>query len=300
VDWDKLVQLLVSGLTAGSVYALVALGFTIVFRASRVINFAQGELLALGAFFTSWLVLSDSVPFWLAFVIGAALTAAVALAFQLGVLRFALGRPDFTIVMLTLGLATVLQALLPAVFGSTGRSNGDPWGASVLRFGDIAIAWVQVWTIVAALIVLIGFWAFNRYSKYGLAMRSCAADPEAALASGVPLRRVYALAWLLAGLVACVGGVFLGGYPNTVDPNIGNTALLAFPAIILGGIDSTTGAVVGGFLIGIVEELTAGYQPQYATWLGSNFYLVAPYVLMIGVLLVRPYGLFGSRPAERL
>ena len=293
-------ELLFAGIALGAVYALIALGFTVVFRASRVINFAQGELLALGAFLVSWLVLDVHMPFWLAFLIGAAGTGLAAFIFQQGVLRFALGRPDFTIVMLTLGLATVLQSLLPTIFGSTGRPNGDPWGSTTLRAGDVALAWVQVWTIVAALVVLVAFWLFNRHSKYGLAMRSAASDPEAALAVGVPLRRVYATAWLLAGVVACIGGVFLGGYPNTVDPNIGNTALLAFPAIILGGIDSTTGAVVGGFLIGIVEELTAGYQPQYASWLGSNFYLVAPYVLMIAVLLVRPYGLFGSRPAERL
>ncbi|MBV8300739.1 MAG: branched-chain amino acid ABC transporter permease [Candidatus Dormibacteraeota bacterium] len=293
-------ELLFAGIALGAVYALVALGFTVVFRASRVINFAQGELLALGAFVVSWLVIDIHVPFWLAFVVGAAGTGLAAFIFQQGVLRFALGRPDFTIVMLTLGLATVLQAVLPTLFGSTGRANGDPWGGTSVRAGDVALAWVQVWTIVAALLVLAAFWVFNNHSKYGLAMRSAASDPEAALAVGVPLRRVYATAWVLAGVVACIGGVFLGGYPNTVDPNIGNTALLAFPAIILGGIDSTTGAVVGGFLIGIVEELTAGYQPQYASWLGSNFYLVAPYVLMIIVLLIRPYGLFGSRPAERL
>ncbi|MBV8083478.1 MAG: branched-chain amino acid ABC transporter permease [Chloroflexi bacterium] len=293
-------ELLFAGIALGAVYALVALGFTVVFRASRVINFAQGELLALGAFLVSWLVIDIHVPFWFAFIIGAAGTGLAAFIFQQGVLRFALGRPDFTIVMLTLGLATVLQAVLPTLFGSTGRANGDPWGGSSVRAGDVALAWVQVWTIVAALLVLVAFWLFNNHSKYGLAMRSAASDPEAALAVGVPLRRVYATAWVLAGVIACIGGVFLGGYPNTVDPNIGNTALLAFPAIILGGIDSTTGAVVGGFLIGVVEELTAGYQPQYASWLGSNFYLVAPYVLMIAVLLVRPYGLFGSRPAERL
>jgi branched-chain amino acid transport system permease protein len=294
------VELLFAGLSLGAVYALVALGFTIIFRASRVINFAQGELLALGAFLTSWLVISAHLPFWVAFLIGAAATGGLGVVFQLGVLRFALGRPDFTVVMLTLGLATILQAVLPAVFGSTGSPNGDPWGGSVVQLGSIAVAWVQVWTIVAALLVLIAFALFNRYSRYGLAMRSAASDPEAALAVGVPLRRVYAIAWGLAGVVACIGGVFLGGYPNNVSPAIGDTALLAFPAIILGGIDSTTGAVVGGFVIGVVEELTAGYQPTSAPWLGTNFYLIAPYILMILVLLVRPYGLFGQRPAERL
>ncbi len=294
------IVLLFAGLALGGVYALVALGFTVIYRASRIINFAQGELLALGALVTSALISSDNLPFWLAFLIGAVATALAGYGFQFLVLRFALGKPDFTIVMLTLGLAAVVGALLDGLFGSGPRSNGDPWGASTVTVGGIAFPWVQVWTIVSALVLLAAFWVFNNRTRYGLAMRSAAVDPEAAMAIGIPLRRVHRTAWALAGLVACVGGVFLGGYPQTVTPAIGDVALLAFPAIILGGLDSTTGAVVGGFVIGVVEELTAGYQPTYASWLGQDFYLVAPYVVMFLVLLVRPYGLFGSRPAERL
>jgi branched-chain amino acid transport system permease protein len=292
--------LLFAGLALGGVYALIALGFTVIYRASRIINFAQGELLALGAVLTAWLVSAHGLPFWLAFVIGAAATAAAGLVFQYAVLRFAIGKPDFTVVMLTLGLATVVSAALDAKFGAVPMSNGDPWGSSILHVAGLGLPWVQIWTIITAVLLLAAFWLFNRRSKYGLAMRATAADPEAALSVGISLRRVHAIAWGLAGLVACVGGVFLGGYPNSVSPQISDVALLAFPAIILGGIDSTTGAVTGGFIIGVVQELTAGYQPQYATWLGQNFYLVAPYVVMIIVLLVRPYGLFGSRPAERL
>jgi branched-chain amino acid transport system permease protein len=292
-------QLLFAGIALGSVYALVALGFTVVFRATRVINFAQGELLAFGAFLTSWLVLSGGLPFWLAFLVGAAATAGLGLAFQFFILRFAIARPDFTIVMLTLGLAAVLQSAIPPLFGSNPRSNGDPWGASAVHVAGLVLNWVQIWSITAAIVVLAAFFWFNR-TPFGLAMRAAASDEEAALAVGIPLRRVHAVAWGLAGLVACIGGVFVAGFPSTLDPTVSNVALLAFPAIILGGIDSTTGAVVGGFVIGAVQELTAGYQPQYASWLGHNFYLAAPYVVMIIVLLVRPYGLFGSRPAERL
>jgi branched-chain amino acid transport system permease protein len=293
-------QLLFAGVALGSVYALVALGFTVVFKASRVINFAQGEMLAFGAFLTSWLVLSANLPFGLALLIGVTVTAGLGLAFQFGVLRFAIGRPDFTVVMLTLGLATVLGSVIPTVWGSNPRSNGDPWGSSALHGGGLVFNWVEIWSIITALVVLVAFWAFFNRTRYGLAMRAAASDQEAALSVGIPLGRVFATAWAMAGLVACVGGVFVAGYPNTLDPTVSNVALLAFPAIILGGIDSTTGAVVGGFVIGVIQELTAGYQPQYVAWLGHNFYLAAPYVVMILVLLVRPYGLFGSRPAERL
>lgn len=294
------VQLLFAGVALGAVYALVALGFTVVYRSSRVINFAQGALLALGAFATSWLVLNENLPFWAAFVCGALLTGLVGLAFQLWVVRFAIGRPEFTIVMLTLGLAAVIGAILPTLFGNNPRGNGDVWGASAVHLGQFQFFWVQIWTIVAAVAVLGVYGAFTRFTKYGLAMRSAAADPEAATAVGIPLRRVYATAWFIAAVVACIGGVFLGGYPSTVNPTMSNIALLAFPAIILGGLDSPTGAIVGGFSIGVVQEMVQGYQPQHAPWLGNDFYLIAPYIVMILVLLVRPYGLFGSRPAERL
>lgn len=289
-----------AGLALGSEYALVALGFTVIYRASRIINFAQGELLAFGALLTSWLVSGAGLPFWAAFVIGAAVTAATGLAFQVLVLRFAIGKPDFTVVMLTLGLATVVAAVLDAVFGAVPRTNGDPWGSATALIGSLRLPWVQIWAIVTAVVLLVAFHILNQRTRYGLAMRAAAADPQAALAAGVPLRRVHAAAWILAGLVACTAGVFLGGYPSDVTPQLDSVALLAFPAIILGGVDSTTGAVTGGLIIGMVQELTAGYQPQYAAWLGHDFYLVAPYVVMIIVLLVRPYGIFGSRPAERL
>jgi branched-chain amino acid transport system permease protein len=292
-------QLLFAGIAQGALYSLVALGFTVVYRSSRVINFAQGELLAFGAFLTSSLV-SHNLNFWPALLIGVVVTALVGLAFQVFVLRWALGRPDFTLVMLTLGLASVLQVLVGAIWGSTQRSNGDPWGAKAFHLGGVVLSQVSLWSIVAVLLVLAAFLAFNRFSRYGLAMRAAAHDAEAALAVGIPLRRVHALSWALAGGLACIGGVFLGGYPSTVDPSISNTALLAFPAIILGGIDSIGGAIAGGFVIGVVEQLVEGYQPTYAAWLGNNFYLAAPYVVMILVLLIRPYGLFGSRPAERL
>ena len=294
------VQLLFAGVALGGIYALVALGFTVVYRSSRVINFAQGALLALGAFITSWMVLSENLPFWAAFIVGALVTGSIGLVFQLWVVRFAIGRPEFTIVMLTLGLAAVIGAVLPTLFGNNPRSNGDVWGSSALHLGNYEFFWVQVWTIVAALVVLVAYGAFTRFTKYGLAMRSAALDPEAAMAVGIPLRRVYATAWFIAAVVACVGGVFLGGYPNTVNATMSNIALIAFPAIILGGLDSPTGAIVGGFSIGVIQELVQGYQPQHAAWLGNDFYLIAPYLVMILVLLIRPYGLFGSRPAERL
>ena len=293
-------QLLVAGLALGCIYALVALGFTIIYRASQVINFAQGAFLTLGAFLVSWFALDRSFPFAVAVILALAITAAIAVFFQVVVLRYTVGQPVFTVVMITIGLNIALSGAVPALFGDTARSIGDPWSSSSINLGGVVLIWDKIWTIVVTLFVLGLFFAFNRFSRYGLAMRATALDEEAAMAVGVPTRRVHALAWGLAGAVATVGGFFLAGFPSNLDPNIGAVALRAFPAIILGGLDSPVGAVVGGVIIGVVEVLTAGYQPNYASWLGNNFYTVAPYILMILVLLVRPYGLFGSRPAERV
>lgn len=292
-------QLFAAGVALGCIYALVALGFTVIYRASQVINFAQGALLLVGAYLISWFALDREFPFAVSVALALIITIALGVVFQVLVLRRIVGQPIFTVVMITIGLNIVLQGGVPAMFGGTQRSLGDPWGSSSLGLGSVTVTWVTVWTVITTILVLAGFFAFNRFSRYGLAMRATAADEEAAMAVGVPTRRVIALAWGLAGAVATIGGLFLAAFPRSLDPSIDSIALRAFPAIILGGLDSPLGAVVGGLIIGLVEELTAGYQPGYASWLGHNFYIVAPYIVMILVLLVRPYGLFGSRPAER-
>jgi branched-chain amino acid transport system permease protein len=290
-------QLLFQGFALGCIYALVALGFTVIYRASKVINFAQGSLLLVGAYLISVLATGLNLPFALAVIAAIALLAAAGALFQMTVLRRLLGQPVFVLVMITIGLSIVIDAAIPAIFGGNARILGDPWGASAVNVGGVTFNWVRIWTVVCTVLILALYFVFDRFSRYGLAMRATAADEEAALAVGVPVRRVYALTWAIAGGVAAVGGLFLAGFPNSVDPSLGNVSLRAFPAIILGGLDSPPGAVVGGIAIGIVEVMASGYSPA---WLGSNFADVAPYVVMILVLLSRPYGLFGARPVERV
>jgi branched-chain amino acid transport system permease protein len=162
----------------------------------------------------------------------------------------------------------------------------------VIRTLDVA-------AIVVASIVIVAFFAFFRYSKMGLAMRASALDQEAALAQGMSAKRVFATAWLIAGAVAALAGCFVAaGRP--LDLSIQFVAILAFPAIILGGLDSPGGAVVGGMIIGVTQSLTAGYQPEYAAFLGANFHTVMPYFVMVLILLVRPYGLFGTPEVKRI
>jgi branched-chain amino acid transport system permease protein len=290
-------QLLFQGLALGCIYALVALGFTVIFRSSNVINFAQGSLCLVGAYLISVLATGLNLPFGLAVIAAIALLAAGGAVFQMTVLRRLLGQPVFVIVMVTIGLSIAIDSAIPAIFGGNARILGDPWGASAVTVGGLTFNWVRIWTVVCTGLILALYFCFDRFSRYGLAMRATASDEEAAMAVGVPVRRVYALTWAIAGGIAAVGGLFLAGFPSSVNPSLGDVALRAFPAIILGGLNSPPGAVVGGISIGIVEVMASGYAPG---WLGSNFSAVAPYVVMILVLLSRPYGLFGTPPVERV
>lgn len=294
-------QLTFQGVALGCIYALVALGFTAIYRATRVINFAQGSLLLLGAYIVSYMAVDKGYPYLLSALVGIAAVVVVAVFFQVLVLRRVTGQPAFTVVMITIGLNIAITAIVPVFFGTSQRVNGvgDPFGSSEFVISDVVFSWVKVWAIIVTVAVLAGFFAFDRFSRYGLAIRATAVDEEAALAVGIPVRRVNALSWGIAGAVATVAGLFLAGFPNSLEPTTGDIALRAFPAIIIGGLESPLGAVVGGLIIGLVEEMTNGYEDKIS-FLGHNFYSISPYIVMILVLLVRPYGLFGQRPVERV
>jgi branched-chain amino acid transport system permease protein len=290
-------QLLFQGISLGATYALVALGFVVVYRASGVINFAQGAMLLLGAYAISWLAVDAGLGFLLAVLCAAVLLALAGAGLHAVVLRRVTGQPAFVLVMITIGIGIAVTQGVEAVFGPDRRLLGDPWGSSAVHAGGLTFSTVKLWGIGVTLVALAAFFAFDRYTRWGLAMQATAADEEATLSLGVPVRRVHAITWALAGVLATLGGLFLAGFPGAPQPALGDAALRAFPAIVLGGLGSPAGAVVGGLLIGVVEVLTSGYAPAS---LGTNFYAVAPYIAMIAILLVRPYGLFGTQPAERV
>jgi branched-chain amino acid transport system permease protein len=294
---SQFLQLLFEGVSLGATYALVALGFVVIYRASGVINFAQGAMLLLGAYLISWLAVDVGVPFGLAVLAAMAALGVFGAGFHRVALRRVVGQPTFVLVMITIGAGIAVTAGVSAIFGDNQRLLGDPWSSSGFHVGSITITWVKLWGIVVAAAGLAAYFAFDRYTRWGLAMRATAADEEATLSAGVPVRRVHALTWALAGGLATLGGLFLAGFPSAPSPTLGDAALRAFPAVVLGGLSSSVGAVAGGVLIGVVEVMTSGYAPS---WLGTNFYAVAPYVAMIAILLVRPYGLLGVKPAERL
>jgi branched-chain amino acid transport system permease protein len=293
----EFLQLLFQGVSLGSTYALVALGFVVVFRASGVINFAQGAMLLLGAYTISWLAVDVGLAFGLAVLVATVLLALFGAGLHGLVLRRVVGQPTFVLVMITIGIGIAVTHAIGAAFGPEQRLLGDPWGSSSFELGGVTFNTVKLWGIGVTLAALAAYFAFDRYTRWGLAIQATAADEEATLSAGVPVRRVHACTWALAGALATLGGLFLAGFPGAPQPALGDAALRAFPAVVLGGLGSPVGAVVGGVLIGVVEVLTSGYAPES---LGTNFHAVAPYVAMIAILLVKPYGLFGVRPVERV
>lgn len=293
-------QLCFAGLALGSSYALVAFGFVVIHRATGVINFAQGSIVALGAYVTFNAHQTWGLPFAVAAVIGVMGTALVGIAVERLLLRRMAGQPVFSIIMITIGLLFVVDQAITMVWGQDVQNLGDPWGIDTVTAGDIVMSVVDLWSIFLAFLVVGAFFLFFRYSDTGLAMRAVAIDEEAAMARGISVRRVVATAWAIAGAVAAIAGITLAAGPAALRPSVGLIALAAFPAMILGGLDSPFGAVVGGVIIGLTQTLTAGYQPTHAGWLGEDFQAVMPYVVMILILMIRPYGLFGEKEVERL
>jgi branched-chain amino acid transport system permease protein len=296
---SEFLQLCFSGVATGSRLALVALGFVIIYKATGVINFAQGALLAVGAYMTYAFVQGD-LPFWLAVLLALVATALLAGSLDRLVLRRMVGQPVFAVIMITIGLLFIIQQVITAIWGFDALNLTNPWGVRTVEAGEVTLAVRDLWTIGLVAAALAAFFLFFRFSRLGVAMRATAFDPEAALAQGISASRVYAASWALSGAMAALAGVTLATAPTSLSPTIDTIALIAFPAMIVGGMDSPAGAVLGGLIIGVTQSLTAGYQEDIAPWLGDGFSQVAPYVVMILILLVRPYGLYGTPEVRRV
>jgi branched-chain amino acid transport system permease protein len=291
------VESVLRGLGTGSIYALLALGFVIIYKSTRVISFAQPAFLLAGAVLVTYLV--EPLGFYAALPLAAALTGALGLVVERVAVRPMIGRPVFTIAIITLGIDIALRVVVNGFIGINVRQVADPWGLSTWTLpGGIVVEQRHIAIAVATAVLVAGLFAFFRFTRTGLAMRAVSFDQEAALAQGVSVGAVFAVSWFLAAALAAVAGTFVAIGPG-VSEQLWVIALVALPVIILGGLDSLAGAVLGGMIIGVVQELAATYQGE-APWLGGNFSVVTPYVVMLLVLLVRPYGLFGTREVERV
>lgn len=295
----QLVQALFEGLGNGAVIALIALGFVIIYKSSKVISFAQPSLMIVGAVTVSYLSVSYGLPFLLAVPIAMVLTAALGLVIERLALRPMVGKPVFVVAIITIGVDIALRIVMNEFIGATIRQVGDPWGLSVLTIGTVVLQQRYIAMLAVLLLALGALVLFFRRSKQGLAMRAAALDQETSLAQGISVGTVFALSWGIAGALAALGGAFVGT-GSGVTQTTWIIALAALPAIVIGGLDSIPGAVIGGLVVGVVQALVATYQPTNAAFLGQGFDVVSPYVLLLLVLLVRPYGLFGTPEVERV
>ncbi|MFF9623523.1 branched-chain amino acid ABC transporter permease [Streptomyces griseosporeus] len=291
---------LLNGLALGAVYALVALGFVVIFKASGVINFAQGSLLLFGGYLTA--VLHDDLGF--AGALAVAVLATALLAGALDRLLLQRGEPDpgmaHVQTIVTIGVDIVLLTDLSRRIGGDLLSLGDPWGDSVVSLGSVTVADSRLAAIAVSAVAIAAVFALFRFTPWGLSLRAAAEDTEAAALMGVRLSRVRMLAWCLAGALAALAAVFLAAFPAPgLERTTGQIALKAFPAAILGGMASPPGALAGSLLIGLTEAFVAGHQSDLHV-LGEGFGDVAPYAVMVLVLLVRPTGLFGAKGAARV
>jgi branched-chain amino acid transport system permease protein len=297
---DKLLQLVFSGAALGSVYALLALGFVVVFKATEVVNFAHGGLLMVGAYFTARFRTVNDYPFPIALLLGVAVAVAVALVVERLFVRPVGRRSIVAAAIMTIGVDVILQTDVTRRLGIDILAVGDPWQSATVDVFGITIPQTRVAALIVAVVVMGGLFAWFKLSDWGVAMRATAEDHHTAELMGVRLGRVSARVWLIAAVLATLAGLFLSAFPTPgVSPTTSTVALRAFPAAILGGLDSTGGAVVGGLLIGLAETLTQGYQDDLP-FLGQGFSSVMPYVVMVAVLLVRPTGLFGTKESTRV
>jgi branched-chain amino acid transport system permease protein len=289
-------ELLSEGLLIGMLYSLIALGFVLIYKASDAINFAQGELVMFAAYIVIGAVEILHLNLFLSILVGLAFMVVFGVAVERVMLRPMIGRPVVSIIMATIGLAFILRGLAPLVFGPTTHVMKLPVQDMPWEIGGVLVMPIYVVAAAVSLILLGVFTVFFLKSRIGIAMRAVADDQQTSLAMGIDVRHYFAIAWALAGGVAVVGGVIWGGLLG-VDSMLALVGLKVFPVVILGGLDSIPGAIIGGLIIGAVESLAAGFLDPAVGGGTKDF---APYVLMILVLMFKPYGFFGQEIVERV
>jgi branched-chain amino acid transport system permease protein len=296
----KAVQFLIAGIALGGVYGLVSLGFVIVYKSTGVISLAQGGLVLIGAYVLYGLHVSwFNFPFYLALVLAVAITGVLGAAIGAVIFSRMEQKSTFAIIMVTIGFLYVMQQGAAAIWGDELVFIDDPWGSRTLRVFGVSMLVADAWSILFSVALFLLFLVFFRYSLLGIAMRASSRDAEAAAAQGISRMRVAVLSWAIAGALGALAGVMLAAGPRGLSPDLSAVAFAALPAVVFGGLNSPAGAVLGGTTVGIVQVMSSGYARDLEPYFGDNFYTVAPYVVMIAVLLVLPYGLFGTRSAER-
>jgi branched-chain amino acid transport system permease protein len=289
-------DLIINGLLVGLMYALVALGFVLIYKATSAINFAQGDLVMFAGYAAAFLLVDLGVPLLLMVVIVSVGMVLFGFLQERIILRPLVGQPIVSVIMVTIGLSFVLQGLVTILWGANTRRLALPVSDDPIIWGPVFISPINLVAALIAIAFLVAFGLFFTRSRLGLAMRAVADDQQAAMVVGIKVPSVFALSWGIAGLAATAGGVIWGNQIG-VDTFLNLIGLKVFPVVILGGLDSIGGAILGGLILGIVESLAAGY---FDPLVGGGTKDFVPYVLMILVLFIRPYGMFGHETIERV
>ena len=284
--------LLIYGVLVGALYGLVAIAFALIFKVSRVINFAQGEMMMLVAYiaYSVALVTDGNLYIQIATIIAASIV--IGALIERVIVRPMLGRSTFSIVMLTIALAVFVRAFVGLFWDTDSHRYPIAVGGEMVSIFGITFLVSQLVLLAIFFATCIGLWAFLKYTIAGIALRATASDPAVTMLMGISVKRLYSIAWMISAVISGMAGVLYANIYH-LGPSIGSIGTRAFPAAILGGLDSVLGAGIGGIIIGVVENLAGGY-------IGSGYKEIAGFVVVLIVLMFRPYGLFGERQIERV
>jgi branched-chain amino acid transport system permease protein len=293
---DIIPQIIVSGLAAGGVYGLIALGFVLIYKATSILNLATGEFMTLGAFICFSAMTQVSAPFSVAFIVTLAFASLLGIIVERVVLRPLIGEPIIAVIMVTIGLASILKGLTHMIWSPQYRSFPPIFPPQPLDLGFAIVPSGLMWGFIFAVLCTAIFTVVFRYTRTGLAMRATAGNQQAALSMGISVKRVFALSWSFAAITAAIGGIIIGNISG-ISIHLGHIGLKVLAVIILGGLDSIIGAIVGGFIIGILENFAGVYLDSLV---GGGVKEVVPFVVLVIILMIRPYGMFGRAIIERV
>ncbi|MBY6186454.1 branched-chain amino acid ABC transporter permease [Marinobacter hydrocarbonoclasticus] len=297
MNFELLLQLLVNGLIVGLLYGVVGMCFVLVYKSTQIVNFAQGEFLLVGAWVCWALLVYLELPFLVGFLISLAFMALFGVALQMIVLRPMIGEPIISVIMVTIGLSIFFQSLVKWIFGVAPANYPAIFETHSVSLFGLNIELAYLLSTVIALFIMVGFYLFFKHSKHGLAMRATAFNQQVAQSLGISVKQVFAMSWGIAATVSATAGVVIG-MVNGVSDALSVMGIKVFPAVILGGLDSIVGAIVGGIVIGVLENLAEFVDSQYLQV--GNMYDIAPFYVLLVILWFKPYGLFGTKDIERI
>lgn len=290
-------QSLASGIVIGSLYSLVGVGIVVIYKSTRVFNFAQGGLLMLGAYLTWYFMVGVGMPVWLGLLCGLCSSIVIGFLIERFGMRRLVGQPILSLIIVTLAIEALISGIITLFWGEREYNVFPEFiPPEPVEFFNIILSLQHIIIFIATMVIIALFIVFFNYSRWGLDMRAVAEDHQASMCTGISTKLVFIMAWAISTLLACVGGVLLGSI-NGVSTTLNHVANTCFPVVLLGGLDSIPGVLIAGFIVGILEYMSGQYLDPI---IGASTKDIIPYIILILVLIIKPYGLFGLKRIERI